>query len=318
MRGLLSQYGDADTSREVCENLFDFVGNDDGSQSSKMPNEDESQAANAMSNLLPDTNSNITGMSVLNDTPKKTSKDESGLSIFARVQGSSKEAGPILPTSMPSPTKKSSFFKGIRSPKLKGPAPETPKRDRGFFSTSGTPVGLSPGLRTLRDSSLLKDERIGATSSISAPFSPAPSALLTVPYSPAPSLLFRGFDDKTGDENRFAFDQDSRVCEDSNQLGDLAVGASLSNTDHQPNGNSLSMAPEEIDAISGLGALSNSPFKTVKSLPRSEGDESEKKNKKLPRTEGDESEKKNKKSKSFFARVVGDSKEKSPQKKLRF
>jgi len=210
------------------------------------------------------------------------------------------------------PPKKSSLFRGIRSPKFKGPAPETPQGDRGFFSTSGTPVGLSPGLRTLRDSSLLKDERIGATSGISAPFSPAPSALLknggletnlTVPYSPAPSLLFRGFDDKTGDENRFAFDQDSRVCEDSNQLGDLAVGASLSNTDHQPNGNSLSMAPEEIDAISGLGALSNSPFKTVKSMAR---------------TEGDEGEKKSKKSKSFFARVVGDSKEKSPQKKLRF
>ena len=73
------------------------------------------------------------------------------------------------------------------------------------------------------------------------------------------------------------------------------------------NGNSLIIAPEEFDAISGLGALSNSPFKPAKPLKPRDGDDG-----------GGDKKTKKKKSKSFFARVVGDSKEKSPQKKLRF
>ena len=328
--------GDGDVSRAY-EKLFDFVGgSDEGSQQLRMK---EIEVANAfsqmskspgkrgtgLSNLLGDPNSNITGISILNEMSKQLpgSKDESNMSIMARVLGSSssnkKESASIISEIMLSPSKKSIGLKDMRSP-TKGTtgslfrhtslAPETPQKS-GFFSTAGTPLGLSPGLRTLRASALLKDDGIGETTNLTAPFSPVPSSLmktdglatnLSVPYSPAPSIMFRSFDDKTGDENRFAFDQDSRFCEDSNQLGDLAVGATLSNAD-QTNGNSLSIAQEEFDAISGLGALSNSPFKTVKSLPRGNGDASEKKKKK---------------SKSFFARVVGDSKEKSPQKKLHF
>jgi len=327
----LSAYGgDGDSSRQAYEKLFDFVGgNDEGSQLSRiqkmMESEDESEAANAivshlakspgpggtgLSSYLCDPHSNITGLSFLNEMSKQpsSSKDESGLSIMARVLGGSSSSA-IVSESMPSPSKKSATSSVSGSKVIKSPtkskagsffrhatvAPQTPQKSpssSGFFSTNGTPLGLY----------------------LTAPFSPARSALLkseslgtnlTVPYSPAPSILFRSFDEKTGDENRFAFDQDSRVCEDSNQLGDLAVGADLSNA-NQTNGNSLIIAPEEFDAISGLGALSNSPFKTVKSLARRDW------------RDGDASDKKNKKSKSFFARVIGDSKEKSPQKKLHF
>ena len=254
--------------------------------------------------------------------------------------------------------------------------PETPIKNKqqrlssmsGFFSTGGggTPhLGLSPGFRSLAGSSLLKSDTFNAgggmgAMNLTAPFSPAPSALLkgegvglltnpgttlgmnlevtnlSVPYSPAPSTVLRMFDDKTTDEN--VFFNDSRICEDSNQLGDLAVGANLNNNDvhqhqqqhHQDNmhnninvetaiSTSLLIAPNEFDAISGLGALSNSPFKAyIDSNPLTnplalvdgnDGDESNM----------NSNTKNNKKStKSFFARVIGDSKETSPSKKLHF
>jgi len=208
---------------------------------------------------------------------------------------------------------------------------------------------------------------MGATTNLTAPFSPAPSALLkgegvgglftnpgttlgmnlevtnlSVPYSPAPSTVLRMFDDnKTTDENVF-FNDDSRICEDSNQLGDLAVGANLHNNDVHPqhppqhhhqytmyNNNShvetatstsLLIAPNEFDAISGLGALSNSPFKAyIESNPLTnplalvdrddDGEESH-------RNSHTKNHKKS--TKSFFARVIGESKESSPSKKLHF
>jgi len=329
---------DGETSRQAYEKLMDLVGgNDEGlsKMQKMMENKDESEAAKAIvthlakspgrggsefSNLL-DSNSNITGLSLFNEISKSASKDESGVSILARVLGTSsnhpKESNFADAESMPSPSKKAVVPKNLRSPsktmktdsffRSAAGDPETPKKGISSSSMFGTPLGLSPGLRTLRSSALLKDDGIGATSSIPNPFSPAPSALLkteglatnlTFPYSLAPSLS-RGLDEKAEEDNRFTFDQDSRVCEDSNQLGDLAVGAPLSNAE-QPNGNSLSIPQEEFDAISGLGALSNSPFKTVKSLDQRDGNN---RNGKKPAT-------------SFFRRVVGDSKEKSPQKKL--
>lgn len=331
---------DGDTSRQAYEKLMDFVGgNDEGlSRMQKMmENKDESEAAKAivthlakspgrggseLSNLL-DSNSNITGLSLFNEISKSGSKDESGVSILARVLGTSsnhpKEPNFAHAESMPTPSKKPAAVpKGLPSPNkaIKSDSffrntagdPETPKKGISSSSMFGSPLGLSPGLRTLRASALLKDDGIGATSSIPTPFSPPPSALLkteglatnlTFPYSLGQSLS-RGLDEKAEVDNRFSFDQDSRVCEDSNQLGDLAVGAPLSNAE-QPNGNSLSIPQEEFDAISGLGALSNSPFKTVKSLDQRDGNDPT--GEKPPTT-------------SFFRRVVGDSKETSPQKKL--
>jgi len=305
-----------------------------------------------LSNFLGDSNSNLTGLSLLNEISKQPtiSKDfpnDPGISIMARVlgetSGNPKQSSGHNSETVASPTKNSAGSSSPASDPKSGKikmgnnntgsllrdgstvdaaaaavAPQTPQKDpspAAFFSTTGTPVGLSPGLRTLGASALLKNDGIGATN-LSVTFSPGPSGLLkgeglatnlSMPYSPAPSILYRAFDEKTGDENRFMFDQDSRVCEDSNQLGDLAVGADLSNTAANPNnGNSLIIAPDEFDAISGLGALSNSPFKAVKSLSRRDDEKNR------------GSDKKKKKSKSFFARVVGDSKERSPQKKLKF
>jgi len=342
--------GGDETSRQGFDKLLAYVGGDEGSQSSRvqemLKNADESEAAKAIVahlskspgrgatgfSLLNEPTSNITGLSLFNESSKQpppSSQDEpkEPSSIMARVLGSSSSN---QQESMPSPVKKQPGLKSILSPARRKAgssfrAPETPKQRAEFFATVSTPVGLSPGLRTLRASTLLKDD--GNTTNLSAPFSPGPSNLLktaglatnllTAQFSPqGNSMLVHGFDEKTGDENRFAFDQDVRVCEDSNQLGDLAVGAALTNTDQATatndenplnqaaaaSGNSLSIAPEEFDAISGLGALSNSPFKPVKSDSGADGN----------------SNKKNKKTKSFFARVVGESKEKSPQKKLKF
>merc|ERR1711966_218405 len=98
----------------------------------------------------------------------------------------------------------------------------------------------------------------------------------------------RIIDGKTDENSFFPALNDSRICEgeDSNHaLGDLAVGANL----NQNAGNSMDIAPDVFDAISGLGQLSNSPFKD------------------LPRR--DNSSNRGEKKKSFFATVMGDSKE---------
>ena len=300
--------GDGETSRQALEKLEKMMSNKDESEAAKAIvthlAKSPGRGVSELSNLL-NSDSNITGLSLLNDISK--APEESGLSIMARVLQSSKDSISKLPESMPSPSKKSSvILPPIRTPtKLKGESffrsatgdPETPQR--GAASVLASPLGLSPGFSKLRDSALLKDEAV--TNSLAPPFSPPPTSNLlkteglatnhTFPYSLGPTLS-RDFDEeKNAEDNRFDF-QDARVCEDSNQLGDLAVGAPLLNAE-QPNGNSLSIPQEEFDAISGLGALSNSPFKSVKA-----------------------ESKKNKPSQSLFRRVIGDSKEKSPSKKL--
>lgn len=299
---------DGDTSRQAMEKFQKMMENKDESEAAKAIvshlAKSPGRGVSELSNLL-NSDSNMTGLSLLNDVSKP---EESGLSIMARVLQGSKDSMSKLPESMPSPSKKSSvMLPPIRTPtKLKGESffrsatgdPETPQR--GAASMLSSPLGLSPGFSKLRDSALLKDET--KFNSLAPPFSPPPSNLLkteglatnqTFPYSLGPTLS-RDFDEeKTAEDNRFDFEQDARVCEDSNQLGDLAVGAPLLNAE-QANGNSLSIPQEEFDAISGLGALSNSPFKTVKA------------------NEG----KKDKPSQSLFRRVIGDSKEKSPSKKL--
>jgi len=356
-----------------------------------MENEDENEAANVIVSHLSQSpghglSSNLSTSSAAKWKQPGSWKDtssESGLSIMARVLGrsssNSKRSSADLPESKPSkyltgttampssasdtaksfasPTKRSTSGSLFRTGSISAAgAPETPERNAppsdAFYSTNGTLLGLSPSLRSLGASALLKNDgiigttnlgTIIGTTNLTAPFSPGPSRSLllkgsggegsmgantnlTVPYSPAPSMLFRAFDEKTGDENRFAFDQDdARVCEDSNQLGDLAVGADLSGGAagmaaaaaataatnlQQPNGNSLIIAPDEFDAISGLGALSHSPFKTAKSASLSHRNGSD------DGGDGGNGKKKKKKAKSFFARVVGDSKAKSPQKKL--
>lgn len=332
--------GDGDASQLAYEKLFG--GNEEWSQASSrmkkmMENDDEAEAANAILSHLKSPCRGHTNLSNLLADPdifasnaaskehgslQEGGSSESGISIMARVLGKKSSES----VEMPSPSKKTSSVTAdatdnlVKSPSKRKSllrhgstslAPATPQRgpSSGFFSTTGTPIGVSPGLRSLGASALLKGDGIGSTN-LTVPFSPAPSGLLkgegiatnlTVPYSPAPSMLFRALDEKTGDENRFSFDHhDARVCEDSNQLGDLAVGADLSNAAPNPtNGNSMIIAPEEYDAISGLGALSNSPFKSVKTMSQKE--------------DGDAN---GKKPKSFFARVMGDSKEPSPQKKL--
>lgn len=246
--------------------------------------------------------------------------------------------------------------------------PQTPKRSkhhrRPSTTATGTPqFGFSPGFSSLARSSLLH----GKSEFTAPPFSPGPGTImmqgdgigmlthlgptlggtnLSVPFSPAPSAVLGIFDDKTDVVNGLFnsnshMGDDSQICDDSNQLGDLAVGANLNLNDelqNHPNPNqhqhhdqhdhsrndgmhdsnagtvastSLLIAPDEFDAISGLGALSNSPFKASMSnnlIPLVDQDGSG--------TTGTISSNKKKPKKSFFARVVGDSNEPSPMKKL--
>jgi hypothetical protein len=326
---------------------------------------------------------------VVNDdetSSKKNSGESSGLNLLERVLHSSSSNDLKLACSSSTTNTKIIAAGAKRSTNNKTATsitvanPETPTKNKhrlssgGFFSTAGgTPLlGLSPGFRSLASSSLLNNDGGVTSTNLTAPFSPAPSSLLkgegvgtltnlgsttnlSVPYSPAPSTVLRIFDDKT-DENGLFFNNDSRICEDSNQLGDLAVGANLNlnnNNDqqhqhhpinnHNNNNNSnvgtapstsLLIAPDEFDAISGLGALSNSPFKASMSNNNNNNNNNNPSSSTYPiplkdRDGGGDdgshyySNNGNKQgnkpaTKSFFARVIGDSKETSPQKKLHF
>ena len=324
---------------------------------------------------------------VVNDdetSSKKNCGESSGLNLLERVLHSSSSNDLKLARSSSTTNTKTIAGEAKHSTNNKTTTsitvanPETPIKNKqrlssgGFFSTAGgTPLlGLSPGFRSLASSSLLKNDGGIVSTNLTAPFSPAPSSLLkgegvgaltnlgtttnlSVPYSPAPSTVLRIFDDKT-DENGLFFNNDSRICEDSNQLGDLAVGANLnlnnSNNDqhhqyhpvhnHDNNNNSnvgtatstsLLIAPDEFDAISGLGALSNSPFKASMSNNNNNNNTSSS-TCPIPLIDRDgggddgshyyknnDNKQRNKPAtKSFFARVIGDSKEASPQKKLHF
>jgi hypothetical protein len=122
-----------------------------------------------------------------------------------------------------------------------------------------------------------------------------------VPFSPAPSSVMRFVNDQSVNESMFC---DFQISEESRKE---LEGGPLQHHDPTPppltpSKNSLfgeQLMADDYDAVSALGALSNSPFRAKK------------------RPEGEKEAKKVEK-RSLFAAVVGGIKEKDPKKKLQF
>jgi Myb-like DNA-binding domain len=274
------------TSRAAFERLVEGT-NDEWSQMSRMKHmldiEDESHAADAIVTHLAkspgrrmalsrvdhlDGNS-VSGLSILQLEASKqapslpeSSRYGNESSIMSRVLGN------VAKTKTHAPDNGSSFSKlehvsqryaedspsesRQNRPIMERPStmstapPVTPKRAN-FFSTAGTPIGLSPGFR-------------------GSPGSPRPGLALTPNpmYSPAPNSVMRLMSDRSGDELQFSdfhidLDTSSRP-----KLDDLMDPVHDPNPPpfSSPNKNSLNMQEyDAIEAISALNSLSNSPFR---------------------------------------------------------
>ena len=296
------------TSRIGYEQLVDD--SEDWSQMSRvkkmLENDAESQAADAIvSHLakspLPSSLSKLpqmqldsdsmSGLSILEVSKQGGNLNEGSkisfppeMSIMSRVlEGTSKSSFPKKTSSnsinnMESPRKRSSK------------PPSTPNRPYSFTSTKGTPIVLSPGFRA--SPSLLRNAS-GIPLTPNGQFSPAPSTL-------------RLSTDQSPEEFRFS---DYQISE----LSQKRFGQEVHNgrpQQHDPNPPPLGtpskgqyFGEHDLEAISALNSLSNSPFKQKK------------------RPEDEAREAKPEQPKSLFAAVVGglkDKKESLPKQKLEF
>jgi hypothetical protein len=281
---------DPSFSRTAFEELVDGTG-EEWSQMSRvkkmLENDAESQAADAIvshlakspvpSNLskLPQMDldsDSMSGLSILqseafrqatNGESNGKTPSISGISIMSRVLGSTSKSSDTektpahqkvsaSSTSNELATERnivaSSAVNDINSPKkrpLKSlPStplpPSTPQRPN-FFSTTGTPIGLSPGFR------------------------PSPSKQSGgTPFSPAPSMMQLVGNDQSVDEFRYC---DFHISEESQRA--FGGGKSQHNQDQNPppltpSKNSFlaeQLMQNDLEAISALNSLSNSPFK---------------------------------------------------------
>lgn len=309
------------TSRAAFERLVE--GNtDEWSQMSRMKqmleNEDESQAADAIVTHLAkspgphlalsrlDQGDSLSGLSMLQVEASKQAANPKApegtlnSSIMSRVLRDATKASTGKHLEQPfssNPPKEQLHEAGVKETVLQGETskaensttvgapPATPKRAN-FFSTAGTPIGLSPGFRTS-----LGDSRPGLA------LTPNPM------YSPAPHSVMRLMSDPSGDELRFS---DFQMNEDTNsrpKLDDPMDPVHDPNPPPfaSPNDNSLNVQEyDAIEAISALNSLSNSPFRSPK-----------------PPRKGDAGGKLEQK-KSLFASVIEGVKGKDPKARLEF
>jgi len=127
------------------------------------------------------------------------------------------------------------------------PMPSTPKRPN-FFSMTGTPIGLSPGFRPSPNDALnsIKSKSLRPTG----------------PFSPPPTSVSRLVNDQSVDGFGYC---DFNISEESQQR--LEVASRDQRVIDPPSTPSKSAAfgehlmANDLDAISALSALSNSPFK---------------------------------------------------------
>lgn len=238
-----------------------------------------------------DTNS-MSGLSILHSEASKQAttdlemkpSSKSNASIMSRVlerseakeSKKSRASTDDKPTSMESPRKRS-----LKSTTF-SPVPTTPKRTN-FFSTSGTPIGLSPGFRPSPGT------RHGASITLTP----------NVTYSPAPSAVMRLMTEPSNDEIHFC---DFQISEESQKEleGNNKEGAKQ----HDPNPPPLtpsknSLMLDDLEAISALNSLSNSPFRQAKTCKAGNGAAVEEK-------------------RSLFATVIGGLKDKDPKTRLQF
>eukprot|EP00980_Cylindrotheca_fusiformis_P017629 scaffold5529_cov117-Cylindrotheca_fusiformis.AAC.6 len=323
-----SSLNEPSSSRAAFEQLVDGTG-EDWSQMSRvkkmLENDAESQAADAIvthlskspmrSNLskLPqmelDTDS-MSGLSILQSEASRpttigTENDKlvttSGTSILSKVlEGSSKAsdsrkhsgeepqtrtgANVKLGTDKKNPSQSET---SMDSPKKRAPSkssflstplpPSTPK-GQNFFSMTGTPIGLSPGFRP-SPAGILRGQNNSVPRTPSVPFSPVADSMM--------------------DEFRYC---DFRISEESQKQFEGRK------SQHDPNPPPLTpsrnsmfseqLMANDLEAISALNSLSNSPFKPKKAPDR-----------------GESKARKNAK-KSLFATVVGGVKGKDSEKPI--
>lgn len=306
-----------DSSRAAFEKLVDGT-SEEWSQMSRMKkmleNDDESQAADAIVSHLArspvtsslsklpqlelDSNS-MSGLSILHSEASRQatanvesikSSSNSGTSIMARVlEGASKSSDheikfqakrkepPSATGNMESPRKRPAKNATV----LSTPLPSTPKRPN-FFSTSGTPIGLSPAFRAspgIRNST-------GIT-------------LTPNPFSPNPNSVMQLVGDESMGASMFV---DFQISEESRKEL-LLEGKQQPQHDPTPPPltspkNSMlgeQLLQNDLEAISALNSLSNSPAR-----PKGQG------------------EPKKQAKRSLFAAVVGGTRQKDPKKKLQF
>ena len=324
-----SNLGNDHSSRIAFEQLVD--GSEDWSQMSRvrkmLENDAESQAADAIvshlaksplpSNLskLPhmqlDSDS-MSGLSILqSEASRQTSNNNesskpsftAGMSIMSRVLEGSSKSSNSEKKAVEEPAASSNSKNSMGSPR-KRPSkpvsgtllpPSTPKRPYSFTSTKGTPIALSPGFRPSPS---------GLRNGGGIPLTP------NVQFSPAPSTI-RLNNDRSPEEFRYSDFQISELSQ--KRFGQFEAHATAKNPPNDPNPppstpskNSLfgeQLMETDLEAISALNSLSNSPFR-----PQKKPDSEVKESKTEPK-------------KSLFATVVGGLKEKKerfPTQKLEF
>ncbi|KAL3931505.1 MAG: hypothetical protein SGBAC_011274, partial [Bacillariaceae sp.] len=239
----------------------------------------------------------MSGLSILqseasrqHDTEHESPPKVAGASIMSQVLGSSsksEECPRSHPKETVSRTAGSKADPDKETPKKKQaqqipnpatPFPLTPKQPN-FFSMTGTPIGLSPGFRPSPNYALnsIKCKNIRATG----------------PLSPPPSSVSRLVNDQSVDGFRYC---DFNISEESQQRFEGASRDQRANdppsTPSKATAFGEHLMANDLDAISALSALSNSPFK--KGLERRD----------MKRKEAKQ---------SFFATVVGGTKKKTEQ-----
>ena len=320
---------DHSCSRIAFEQLVD--GSEDWSQMSRvrkmLENDAESQAADAIVSQLAKSplpnnlsklphmqldSDSMSGLSILqSEVSRQTSSNNesskpnytSGMSIMSRVlEGASKPSNSEKKAAE-EPTASSNSKITMGSPRKRPPKPvsatslppSTPKRPYSFTSTKGTPIALSPGFRPSPS---------GLQNGGGIPLTP------NVQFSPAPSTM-RLNNDQSPEQFRIC---DFHISELSQKrFGQFDAHANVKNppTDPNPPPSTPSkksffggqLMENDLEAISALNSLSNSPFR-----PQNKPDSETKESKAEPKM-------------SLFATVVGGLKEKKerfPKEKLEF
>jgi hypothetical protein len=316
--------------------------------------------------------SNLSGLSMLNEASKhatelaeddrqgkESSSASNGQSIMARVleNASKSTLGKFpSPAKVTKKTNKTAAAASLPPPASTEPSFRTPQKNTtrrgGFFATAETPMGFTspPAFQSPHGfqspNGLL---RAGAGLSTN----------LSMPYSPTNSTVMGIFDEKANNDSRFLHElnlsrdanHDNANSPEQGGGGSAGgVGGGLSQPDSVigdgfQNSNSLLIPPDAFEAVSALGALSNSPFRHAVSSSQTSQSPSEKEKKsQATKTTGDDGEEKGEKDpattaggggtgpprQSLFARVIGgipssnnnksssDDKERSPKKKLKF
>jgi hypothetical protein len=238
------------------------------------------QATNGTEIDKPTTSS---GMSIMSRVLEGASKSSDSKKMLGEKKVAAYSASSKLGTesnvsktvyNMDSPRKRPPVKSSLPSTPL---PPSTPKRSN-FFSMTGTPIGLSPGFRP-SPTGVSRNGNSGAPRTPSGPYSPAADSMMDD---------FRYCDFRISEESQKQFE--GRKSQHDPNPPPLTPSKTSMFSDQ--------LMANDLEAISALNSLSNSPFK-----PKTAPDRGDIKSKTKAR-------------KSLFATVVGGVKEKEPQKPI--